>query len=233
MPQGAAISAIQNSVRFRLLTGETESLTDHELLETLLVFATRRRKNGTRHARQIIKRFGTLGSVISEDAALLLETSNTDEQAVLLFRLVQSIAIHLAREQIPQRTVISSTDALLDYCRARLSRSRVEHFQIFFLDNKNALIAEEMQGKGTVDHVPIYPREIVKRVLALNASSIILVHNHPSGDPTPSLADTQMTEKIVSIVEPLGIQVLDHIIIGRSRTLSFRQFGFIKVPVEV
>lgn len=227
MPEGAAISAIQNSVRSRLLTGETESLTDHELLETLLVFAARRRKKGTRHARRLIEKFGTLGSVISEDAALLLETPDTDEQAVLLFRLVQSIAVHLAREQIPQHTVISSTDALLDYCKARFSRSRVEHFQIFFLDQKNALIAEETQGKGTVDHVPIYPREIVRRALALNASSIILVHNHPSGDPTPSLADIQMTEKIASIAEPLGIQVLDHIIIGRTRHMSLRARGLL------
>jgi DNA repair protein RadC len=225
MPEGAAISAIQNSVRARLLTGETGSLTDHELLETLLVFAARRRKYGMRHARQLIKRFGTLGSVISEDAALLLETPNIDEQAVLLFRLVQSIAIHLAREQIPQRTVISSTETLLDYCRACLSLSRVERFQIFFLDNKNALIADEIQGKGTVDHVPIYPREIVKRALALSASSIILVHNHPSGDPTPSLTDIQMTEKIVSIASPLGIRVHDHLIIGRTRHVSFRARG--------
>jgi DNA repair protein RadC len=227
MPEGAATPAIQHSIKFRLLTGETESLTDHELLETLLAFAAKKRRSGKRHAQQLIKRFGTLGSVISEDATLLLETPDTDEQAVLLFRLVQSIAVHLAREQVPQRTVISSTDALLDYCRARLSRLRVERFQIFFLDNKNALIADEIQGKGTVDHVPIYPREIVKRALELNASSIILVHNHPSGVPTPSLSDIQMTEKIVSIAEPLHIRVLDHIIIGRTRHVSFRARGLL------
>lgn len=226
MSNGAVdISTVQNSIRSRLLAGETESLTDHELLETLLAFATQRRRNGKRHAQQLIKRFGTLGEVISEDAALLLETSNTDEQAVLLFRPVQSIAVHLAREQLPQRTIISSTDALVDYCKARMSRLRVERFQVFFLDSKNALIAHEMQGKGTVDHVPIYPREIIKRTLALNASSIILVHNHPSGDPTPSLADIQMTEKIVSIALPLGIRVLDHIIIGRTRHVSFKAQG--------
>ncbi|HEY4344279.1 MAG TPA: DNA repair protein RadC [Parvibaculum sp.] len=227
MPEGAAnISVIQTSIRSRLLTGETESLTDHELLETLLAFATRGGKSSKRHAQQLIRRFGTLGDIISEDTGLLLETSNMDEQAVLLFRLVQSIAIHLAREQMPQRTIISSTDALLAYCKAHLSRLRVERFQLFFLDNRNALIAAEIQGRGTVDHVPVYPREIVKRALALNASSIILVHNHPSGDPTPSLADIQMTEKIVSIAAPLGIQILDHIIIGRTRHLSFKAHKF-------
>jgi DNA repair protein RadC len=226
MRDGAAdIFTGQNSIRSRLLAGETESLTEHELLETLLTFCAKRRKNGKRHARQLIERFGTLGDVISEDAALLLETPNTDERAVLLFRLVQSISVHLAREQVRPRTVISSTEALVDYCRARMSRLRVERFQVFFLDSKNALIAHEMQGKGTVDHVPIYPREIIKRTLALNASSIILVHNHPSGDPTPSLADIQMTEKIVSIALPLGIRVLDHIVIGRTRHVSFKAQG--------
>ncbi|HEY4343150.1 MAG TPA: DNA repair protein RadC [Parvibaculum sp.] len=218
--------ANQNSVSLRLLEDQTDSLTDSELLEALLAFVARGKGNGSRRAKQLIRRFGTLGSVISEDANLLLETPCMDERAILLFRLVQSIAIHLAREKIPERTVISSTDALLDYCRTRLSRSRVERFLIFFLDNKNALITDEMQAKGTVNHVPVYPREIVKRALALNASSIILVHNHPSGDPTPSLADIQMTKKIASIAEPLGIQVLDHIIIGRTKHLSFKAHKF-------
>ncbi len=225
-PHGA-----DGSIRARLLAGETATLTDGELLEALLAFGAERKAKAKRQARTLIERFGTLGDVIAEDAELLLETRNVDEDMVLLFRLVQSIAVHLTRNQIRSRLNISSTSALVDYCKVALSRLRVERVLVLFLDNKNMLIAE-MRIEGTIDRAPVYPREIVKRALALNASSIILVHNHPSGDPTPSLADIHMTDKIASIANLLGVRVLDHLVIGRAGHVSFREQGLLADPLN-
>lgn len=221
-----ALANADGGIRARLLAGETANFSDRELLEALLAFGSGQKANARRQAKTLIERFGTLGDVIAEDTELLLETRNVDEEMVLLFRLVQSIAVQLTRNRVRQRHAISSTDALIDYCRVALSRLRVERFLVLFLNSKNMLIGET-RIEGTVDHAPVYPREIVKRALALNASSVILVHNHPSGDPTPSLADIHMTEKISSIGALLGVRVLDHLVMGRSGHVSFREQGLL------
>ncbi|MBX3491810.1 MAG: DNA repair protein RadC [Parvibaculum sp.] len=215
----------RDSVEARLLAGETNTLTEHELLEALLARGKRQRRNVSRQAKRLLERFGSLGGVISEDAELLLETPCMDEKAILLFRLAHSIATHLTREQVRTRTVISSTRELVDYCRVVLGYQRLERFLVFFLDSKNALIADELQQRGMPAYVPVFPREIIKRALVLNASSIILVHNHPSGDPCPSSEDIRTTNSIIRLAEPLGLRVLDHLIISRSRHLSFKERG--------
>ena len=142
-------------------------------------------------------------------------------------KLIKGFAERTAREAVRKRTVLSSWSGLLDYCRAAMAFEAREQLRILFLDKKNALIADEVQGTGTVDHTPVYPREVIRRALELSATAIILVHNHPSGDPTPSRADIQMTETIAQIGKPLGIELHDHLVIGRDGHVSFKALGLI------
>tara|TARA_R110000824_G_scaffold155226_7_gene327847 strand:+ start:3774 stop:4451 length:678 start_codon:yes stop_codon:yes gene_type:complete len=216
-----------NSIHTRLLAGDSQTLSAHELLEALLEFGAQKNINASRRARFFIQRFGTLGDVIAEDTDVLLESRHIDESVVVLFRLVHAIAIHLTREEAKSRDIISSPDALIDYFKVSLSSLKRERFVALLLDAKNALI-KEITLDGTINHAPVYPREIARQALALNAISIILVHNHPSGDPHPSLADIQMTDKIASICHSVGVRVIDHFIIGRSRYTSFHQSGLMR-----
>ena len=157
----------------------------------------------------------------------LTAVSGVGEAVVTELKIIEAAAHRLARSRVMRRQVLSSWNALLDYCRTSMAHRDTEQFRIFFLDTKNVLIADEEQARGTVDHVPVYPREVVKRALELNASALILVHNHPSGDPTPSESDVVMTRKIVDAAHTMGITLHDHIIVGKSAELSFRSEGYI------
>ena len=210
----------------RLLTTDPHDLSTHELLTALIAYGSSKKIDHNRQAKKIIDRFGTLGNVLTECPNMLRKSYNLDEQCVALLKLSYAVARSLAKEEINSRDVISSTDALIDYCKVSLSHLTIEHAVVLFLDRRNRVILESI-SKGTVDHSPVYPREIAKKALQLDASSIILVHNHPSGNPHPSLSDIQVTDKIVKFCESLEIRVLDHIIIGRSRYISFRQAGLI------
>ena len=213
-------------LRERFRQGGAHAMPDYELLE-LLLFRAIPRQDVKPLARTLLDRFGDFNSVISAPQSRLLETAGVGEAVITELKIVEAAAQRLSRAKVMRRHVISSWDAVLDYCHTIMSHRDTEQFRVLFLDRKNTLIADEEQGNGTVDHVPVYPREVAKRALELNASAIILVHNHPSGDPTPSDSDISMTEQIRTATEALGITLHDHLIIGKSRELSFRVQGYL------
>ncbi len=199
---------------------------DYELLE-LLLFDAIPRIDVKPLAKELLATFGDLNGVIAASKHRLLQVKGTNEKVWLQLRLVEAFAHRLARAKILDRSVISSWDDLVSYCRTTMAHCETEQFRILFLDAKNVLVADEEQAKGTVNHVPVYPREVAKRALELNASSIILVHNHPSGDPTPSKADVEMTTRIESACEAIGVTIHDHVVVGRSDEASFREMGLL------
>ncbi|MCA0941320.1 DNA repair protein RadC [Salipiger pacificus] len=213
-------------LRDRFLTGGADAVPDYELLE-LLLFRAIPRQDMKPLARRLIEHFGDFNAVVSAPPARLRDVDGVGDAVVTELKIVEAAAHRLARSRVLQRQVVSSWEALLDYCQTAMAHRDTEQFRVLFLDRKNVLIADEPQARGTVDHVPVYPREVVKRALELNASALILVHNHPSGDPTPSDADVQMTEQIRIAAEALGITLHDHLVIGRSRELSFRAEGLL------
>ena len=196
-------------------------LADYELLE-LLLFSIIPRRDTKPIAKALIKRFGSFSEVLAAPTQLLTEIEGVGEAVALQLKLVQAAAQRFAQEPLRSATLLSSWSAVVDYCRAAMAFEAREQFRVLFLDKKNGLIADEVQQSGTVDHAPVYPRELVKRALELSATALILVHNHPSGDPTPSRADIDMTRKIVEVAEPLGIMIHDHIIVGRAGHASFK-----------
>ena len=173
-------------------------------------------------AKRLIERFGSFAEAINAPPERLREVKGVGDAAILQLKLVRAAALRLMQGGIMQRPVLTSWTAVLDYCRAAMGFEAREQFRILFLDKKNRLIADEVQQRGTVDHTPVYVREVVKRALELSASAIILVHNHPSGDPTPSRADIDMTRQIVDAARPLGVTIHDHIIVGRQGHASFK-----------
>ena len=213
-------------LRARFMQGGATAMPDYELLE-LLLFRAIPRQDVKPLARLLLDTFGDFNRVISAVPARLLMVKGVGEAVVLELKLVEASAQRLMRAKVLNRPVLTSWDALVDYCHTAMSHRETEQFRILFLDRKNVLIADEEQAKGTVDHVPVYPREVVKRALELNASALILVHNHPSGDPTPSDADITMTGQIQDAAQVLGITLHDHLIIGKSRELSFRAQGYL------
>ncbi len=213
-------------LRQRLLTGGAKALADYEILE-LVLYGANPRGDTKPLAKRLIKRFGGFAEVISATPEALSEVEGAGEVAIGTLKTVEAAAILLARETVLDRPVLSSWQALLDYCRAAMAHSQVEQFRLLFLDRKNVLIADEVQQTGTVDHAPVYPREVVKRALDLGASALILVHNHPSGDPTPSRADIEMTNEIKNAALPLGVVIHDHLVIGRQGHASFRSLGLL------
>lgn len=213
-------------LRARFLQGGAAALPDYELLE-LVLFRALPRIDVKPLARRLIDRFGDFGAVLSAPEQRLQEVAGVGLAVIHELRLVEAAAQRLSRSRIMNRAVLSSWDQLLDYCRAAMGYRQTEQFRLLFLDRKNVLIADEEQAEGTVDHVPVYPREVVKRALELNASALILVHNHPSGDPTPSEADILVTNQIRDTAEVMGITVHDHLIIGRAGVLSFRSEGWL------
>ena len=213
-------------LRDRFLAGGATAMPDYELLE-LVLFRAIPRQDVKPLARALIEKFGDFNRVLSAPATQLKAVNGAGDSVVLELKIVEAAAHRLSRSRVMQRHVLSGWDALLDYCHTTMAHRETEQFRVFFLDRKNVLIADEEQAKGTVDHVPVYPREVVKRALHLNASALILVHNHPSGDPTPSEADIAMTVQVSAAAEALGLTLHDHIIIGKSCELSFRAEGYL------
>ncbi len=210
----------------RFMRDAGASLHDYEMLE-LVLFLALPRAEVKPLAKALIARFGSFADVIAADAMELVKVKGVGENTAVALKTIQAAAIRLAREQVMNQPVISSWQKLLDYCRASLAFAKTEEFRVLFLDRKNVLIADEMQQTGTVDHTPVYPREVVKRALELGASSIIMVHNHPSGDPTPSKGDIEMTTEVREACEKLGISLHDHLIIGKSGHASFKSLGLL------
>lgn len=208
-------------LRQRFRDGGPEAVADYELLE-LLLFRALPRRDVKPIAKELLRKFGSFAEVIAAPEARLCEVSGMGASAVTEFKIVLAAANRLAKGRLKGRTILQSWSAVLDYCRSTMAFGAVEQFRVLFLDKKNSLIADEVQQQGTVDHTPVYPREVVKRALELSASALILVHNHPSGDPTPSQADVAMTRQIVDIARPLGIEVHDHLIVGKEGHTSFR-----------
>ena len=213
-------------LRTRFTEGGAAAMPDYELLE-LLLFRALPRQDVKPLAHRLMETFGDFGHVLAAPPARLLQVTGVGEAVVQELKIVEAAAQRLARARVLGRPVLSSWDALLDYCHTALAHRETEAFRVLFLDRKNLLIADEEQARGTVDHVPVYPREVVKRALELNASALILVHNHPSGDPTPSQGDIAMTEKIAQAAEVLGLVLHDHLVIGKSREISFRAEGLL------
>ena len=213
-------------LRHRFLTGGAAAMPDYEILE-LTLFRIIPRQDVKPLARRLIDTFGDLNGVLSAPIRRLERVDGVGPAVALELKVMETVTHRMARAKVMQRHVISSWDAVLDYCHTVMAHRDTEQFRVLFLDRKNVLIADEAQGAGTVDHVPVYPREVVKRALELNASALILVHNHPSGDPTPSQEDLAMTEQIATAARALGIALHDHLIIGRSRELSFKSQGLI------
>ena len=208
--------------RERFLATGGERLQDYELLE-LLLHILLPRKDTKPLAKELLREFGSFSAVLAAPPARLREFKGLGELTVANLKVVLAVAQRFARDQVSaEKPVLSSWQALLDYARAAMAYSDIEQFRILFLDKKNRLIADEVQQSGTVDHTPVYPREVVKRALELSASALILIHNHPSGDPTPSSADVQMTRQIVDVLKPLGMTLHDHIIIGKDGHASLK-----------
>ena len=213
-------------LRKRFKESGGESLPDYELLE-LVLFRAMPRRDTKPLAKAIIARFGTFAEAMNAPEDLLLEVPGLGDAAVTEIKLVRAAALRLMRGEVLERPVLSSWQGVLDYCRTAMGFEAKEQFRILFLDKRNQIIADEVQQEGTVDHTPVYVREVVKRALELSATAIVLVHNHPSGDPPPSRADIEMTKQIVAAAKPLGVVIHDHIIVGKQRHASFRGLGLI------
>ncbi len=212
-------------VRARVIKAGIEALPDYELLE-LLLFYSIERIDTKPLAKRLLERFGTLGDVFAAESAQLREFE-IDERTLVLFRALREAGRRLAERRVKDMPVLTNWQQLIDYCHTALAHEKTEQFRILFLDRKNVLIADEVQQRGTIDHTPVYPREVIKRALALNAAALILVHNHPSGDPKPSRDDIEMTREIKTAAEALGIAIHDHLVIGRKGHASFRSLGLL------
>lgn len=219
-------SGHRQRLKERFASAGPEALPDYELLE-LVLFSAIPRRDTKPVAKRLIERFGSFAEVVNAPADRLKEVKGVGDAAVMQLKLVRAGALRVVQGGVMQRPVLTSWSAVLDYCRAAIGFETREQFRILFLDKKNRLIADEMQQQGTVDHTPVYVREVVKRALELSASAIVLVHNHPSGDPTPSRADIDMTRQIVDAAKPLGVAIHDHIIVGRQGHASFKALKLI------
>lgn len=213
-------------LRERFMRAGIEAVADYELLE-LVLFRAIPRQDVKPLAKSLLSTFGDVNHVLSAPPERLKEISGVGDAVVREFKIVVAAAHRLAQAKVLGAEVLSNWEGLLTYCRTAMAHGDIEEFRILYLDRKNRLIADEKQGRGTVDHVPVYPREVCKRALDLRASALILVHNHPSGDPEPSAADITMTQRIADAADALGIVVHDHIIVGKGREMSFRAAGLL------
>jgi len=213
-------------LRERFMTGGASAMPDYELLE-LVLFRAIPRRDVKPLARRLMDIFGDFNRVLSAPAARLTAVQGVGDAVVQELKIVEAATHRMMRSRIMNRQVISDWDAVLDYCHTSMAHRETEQFRVLYLDRKNVLIADEEQAQGTVDHVPVYPREVVKRALELNASALILVHNHPSGDPTPSDSDISVTRQMDEAAQALGLTLHDHLIIGKSSELSFRGAGYL------
>ena len=214
----------RDRLRKRFREAGADALADYELLE-LVLFRSIPRRDVKPIAKAILRRFGSFAEALAAPERLLLEMDGLSTNVVTDLKLIEAAAARVTRGAIAGRSVLDSWSAVLDYCRTTMAFAEKEHFRVLFLDKRNQLIADEVQQRGTVDHTPVYPREVIKRALELSASALILVHNHPSGDPAPSSADIRMTREIMDIASPLGIEVHDHVIVGRKGHVSLRGIG--------
>ncbi|WP_406647388.1 DNA repair protein RadC [Aliisedimentitalea scapharcae] len=229
LPTGQLPSYIKDHrarLRDRFMTGGAAAIPDYELLE-LLLFRSIPRRDVKPVARALLDQFGDFNRVLSAQPDQLARIQGIGDAVITDLKIVEAATHRMARARVMQRHVISSWDAVLDYCHTTMAHRETEQFRVLFLDPKNTLIADEEQARGTVDHVPVYPREVAKRALELNATALILVHNHPSGDPTPSESDIVMTDQINQACIALGLSLHDHLIIGKSTELSFRSEGYL------
>ena len=208
------------------MSGGGDALPDYELLELVIAQAIPR-GDVKPLAKDLITKFGGFSEVVSAEPARLAEVKGVGPALISQFKIVQEAAKRLARGKVLNRPVIGSWDALIDYLSIATAHNPVEQVRVLYLDKKNVLIADEMQQKGTIDHTPVYPREVVKRALELGATAMILVHNHPSGNPQPSKADIDMTRQIVTAARSLNIVVHDHVVIGKGQYASFKSLGLL------
>ncbi len=211
-------------LRERAVRGGLNALPDYELLELYLT-RTIPRRDVKPLAKALLTRFGSLAGVMAASPSELARINGVGEAAALDLNLVHEAALRVSRDAVAKRTVITAWSQLLAYVRVALANEPREQFRVLFLDKKNQLIADEVQNRGTVDHAPVYPREVVRRALELSASAVILVHNHPSGDPTPSAADVEMTRQVVEAARPLRITIHDHLVVGRDGVASLKGLG--------
>jgi len=216
-------------LRARFSSAGPQALADYELME-LLLFRAIPRRDCKPLAKELLNRFGSISEVISAPKDRLMEVPGVSESVATDLHIVRAAALCLLRDAAVERRHLGSWQEVLDYLRAAMAYETREEFRILFLDKRNAIIADEVQQRGTVDHTPVYVREVVRRALEVSATALILVHNHPSGDPAPSRADISMTSKIIEAAEPLGIVVHDHIIMGRSGHVSMRAEGLLTKP---
>lgn len=211
----------RDRLRARFRDAGAQALADYELIE-LILFRAIPRRDVKPLAKALVERFGSFAEVIAAPPRLLAEIPGVKDAIITELKLVEAAAHRLAKGQVKRRPVLSSWSAVLDYCRSAMAFADKEQVRVLFLDKCNQLIADEVVQTGTVDHAPVYPREVVKRALELSASALILCHNHPSGDPTPSRADIDMTRKIIDVAKPLGIELHDHIIVGKEGHASLK-----------
>lgn len=231
MPKSALKPAQHHSghrdrLRERFLKSGADGFQDYELLEMIL-FAAIPRRDVKPLAKQLLKEFGGLSGVLCASIADLQKVKGLSENSAVLLKMVQAITIRMLRNDIEKKPILSSWQKLIDYCYVAMAHEKREHFRVLFLNRKNQLMADEVQQIGTVDHTPVYPREIVKRALELGATAMILVHNHPSGDPSPSDTDISMTEEIIRAAASLDILVHDHLIISQNGHVSFKSLGLL------
>jgi DNA repair protein RadC len=216
----------RHRLRDKLLKRGPDSLADYELLELLLALAIPR-IDVKPLAKTLLKEFNSFAGVIAADPAALGRIKGMGEGAIAGLKTIRAAALLMTKQELIDKPVIGNWQKLLDYCRISLAEEKIEQFHLLFLDHKNALIAHERQQTGTIDHAPVYPREVVKRALELEASAIIMVHNHPSGDPTPSKDDVAMTKAVAAAAEKLGILLHDHVVVGRKGHKSMRSLGLL------
>ena len=214
----------RDRLRARFAEKGADSLADYELLE-LYLFRSIPRRDVKPIAKELIAKFGSFAEVIAAPVDRLTEVKGISEKIALDLKILRAAATKLGQESVLGRPVLSSWSALLDYCRSAMQFETTEQFRVLFLDLKNRFIADEVLGQGTVDRAPVYPREILKRALAHESTAIILTHNHPSRDPTPSQSDIDITKEIVQACKPIRVAVHDHLIIGRDNIVSFKSLG--------
>ncbi len=223
-PSPLSAEGHRERMRARLLTAGPDSVADHELLEMVLFLALPRRDTKP-VARALLDRFGSFAGAIAAPVQELRGVDGIGDAGAAAIKTVQAAALRLVRAEVMDRPVLNNWERLMAYLTAALSRERVEQFRVLFLDSKNRLIADEAQGRGTLNHTPVYPREVMRRALELHAAAVILVHNHPSGDPTPSREDIDMTRLVMEAASALSVVVHDHVIVAGGRWVSLRSQG--------
>ncbi|MFC1674037.1 DNA repair protein RadC [Pseudomonadota bacterium] len=216
----------RSRLRERFLKSRGNDLADYELIE-LVLFAAMPRRDVKPIAKALLKRFGSFAGVFNADVGELTKVEGIGEVAAVSLLAVRQAAQRLLQDDVMDQPVLSNWQSLMDYVRVAMAHGKTEQFRILFLNRKNALMADELQQEGTVDHTPVYPREVIKRALDLGASALILVHNHPSGDPTPSQADIEMTRELQAAGDSLGIRLHDHIVVSKMGNTSFKTLGLL------